>query len=232
MTHTDVQTEYGCGQKPEKILTPKELSGYRQWLAELDAESREDGGCCGDCPEDLWDIFDPQGAAGRQICSSFTQEELFEIILASEQRNGTPKLNDIYYVYRHYIKQRFGGWVKALPLARDYKVFKQTISKWPAGWYQNVSVEPLLEHLTKRGIDPDPAVVGIFEGWCREVRRTGCPPVISISLRKRINTVYNCSAALELMGIPSLIKAEMKPVKEKLLAHWAEEYRSLQRQGR
>ena len=51
----------------EQKLTEKELRGYRQWLSELDEESRGEQGTSRQAMDpDLWRIFDPKGIlAGR-----------------------------------------------------------------------------------------------------------------------------------------------------------------------
>ena len=52
----------------EQKLTEKELRGYRQWLSELDEESRGEQGTSRQAMDpDLWRIFDPKGNIGRQI---------------------------------------------------------------------------------------------------------------------------------------------------------------------
>lgn len=215
-----------------KILTPKEIQGYRKWLAELDEEAHSKGGSCNICDAEVREIFDAQSDIGRQVYDSFTDEELLEIILASGHKPGEPKLNDIYYIYQQYIKLRFDGWINARDKVREYRLFKQIIAKWPAGWYQKVSTQPLLDKLRESGIEPDRETVALLEGLCREARKTGCPPRIPASVRKTINRVYNCSAALELMGIPSLLKAKRQPLEKQLLEHWANEYRRLRVQSR
>lgn len=227
MAYTNTQTAH---KELGKVLTPGEIQGYRQWLAELDEEAHTEGGSCNICDAEVWEYFDTKSDTGRQVYDSFTDEELLEVILASSQDGSRPKLHEIYCVYRKYIKLRFGGWINARENAREYRLFKQIISKWPTGWYMKVSPQPLVTKLRESGVEPDRVTVELFESLCREARKTGCPPYISTSVRKRINRVYNCSAALELMGIPSLLRAERQPLEKKLLAHWAEEYRQLRRQ--
>ena len=65
----------------EQKLTEKELLGYRQWLSELDEESRGEQGTSRQAMEpDLWRMFDPKGNIGRQIYESYTDEALLEAV--------------------------------------------------------------------------------------------------------------------------------------------------------
>ena len=67
----------------EQKLTEKELLGYRQWLSELDEESRGEQGTSRQAMDpDLWRIFDPKGNIGRQIYESYTDEALLEALRA------------------------------------------------------------------------------------------------------------------------------------------------------
>ncbi|MFQ7453927.1 MAG: hypothetical protein ACLRNQ_23935 [Flavonifractor plautii] len=50
----------------EQKLTEKESRGYRQWLSELDEESRGEQGTSRQAMDpDLWRIFDPKGNIGQ-----------------------------------------------------------------------------------------------------------------------------------------------------------------------
>ena len=68
----------------EQKLTEKELRGYRQWLSELDEESRGEQGTSRQAMDpDLWRIFDPKGNIGRQIYESYTDEALLEAVVGT-----------------------------------------------------------------------------------------------------------------------------------------------------
>lgn len=49
-----------------KMLTPKEIRGYRQWLAELDEEARAADGNFNTCDAEVWECFDAQSDIGKQ----------------------------------------------------------------------------------------------------------------------------------------------------------------------
>ena len=73
----------------EQKLTEKELRGYRQWLSELDEESRGEQGTSRQAMDpDLWRIFDPKGNIGRQIYESYTDEALLEAVVVTMDHRG------------------------------------------------------------------------------------------------------------------------------------------------
>lgn len=66
----------------------------------------------------LWKDFAPDRKAGRQVCESFTDDELITILRESYQKLGrAPVQSDIFCFYRIYIKHRFGTWNAALKAA-------------------------------------------------------------------------------------------------------------------
>ena len=61
----------------EQKLTEKELRGYRQWLSELDVESREEQESSRQTVDpDIWRVFNPEGNIGRQMSGSTVCLEL------------------------------------------------------------------------------------------------------------------------------------------------------------
>ena len=78
----------------EQKLTEKEAAGYRQWLSELDEESREEQGTSRQAMDsDLWRIFDPKGNIGRQIYESYTDEALLEAVVVTMDHPGHKPLD-------------------------------------------------------------------------------------------------------------------------------------------
>lgn len=64
----------------------------------------------------LWQEY--TGPKGKALYSSYTDQELLEIIRSLAERLGrTPYQCEIFCVYRHYIRQRFGNWPKAMEAA-------------------------------------------------------------------------------------------------------------------
>ena len=52
----------------EQKLTEKELRGYRQWLSELDVESREEQESSRQTVDpDIWRVFNPEGNIGLSL---------------------------------------------------------------------------------------------------------------------------------------------------------------------
>ena len=73
----------------EQKLTEKELRGYRQWLSELDVESREEQESSRQTVDpDIWRVFNPEGNIGRQIYESYTDEALLEAVVGTMDHPG------------------------------------------------------------------------------------------------------------------------------------------------
>ena len=68
-------------QQKKQALTARELAGYRQWLAELDQEAREEGGDPSLRDPELRRYFDPHTPCGRQVYESYTDGELLDLSL-------------------------------------------------------------------------------------------------------------------------------------------------------
>ena len=88
----------------EQKLTEKELRGYRQWLSELDEESRGEQGTSRQALDpDLWRIFDPKGNIGRQIYESYTDEALLEAVVVTMDHPGhKPRTLTSRYLSVHF----------------------------------------------------------------------------------------------------------------------------------
>lgn len=70
------------------------------------------------CTPELWKLYDGTNPAGRAIYKSFSDGELLAILNAAALELGRAlKQNEIYCVYRQYIRLRFGNWPRALEAA-------------------------------------------------------------------------------------------------------------------
>lgn len=107
----------------EQKLTEKELRGYRQWLSELDEESRGEQGTSRQAMDpDLWRIFDPKGNIGRQIYESYTDEALLEAVVGTMDHPGhKPRLYQLSLIRQVYLKRRFGSTNKACWAAKGFQ---------------------------------------------------------------------------------------------------------------
>ena len=93
----------------EQKLTEKELRGYRQWLSELDVESREEQESSRQTVDpDIWRVFNPEGNIGRQIYESYTDEALLEAVVGTMDHPGhKPRLYQLSLIGRVKIFSHF-----------------------------------------------------------------------------------------------------------------------------
>ena len=96
----------------EQKLTEKELRGYRQWLSELDVESREEQESSRQTVDpDIWRVFNPEGNIGRQIYESYTDEALLEAVVGTMDHPGhKPRLYQLSLIRQVYLKQLLKLW--------------------------------------------------------------------------------------------------------------------------
>ena len=127
----------------EQKLTEKELRGYRQWLSELDEESRGEQGTSRQAMDpDLWRIFDPKGNIGRQIYESYTDEALLEAVVVTMDHPGhKPRTYQLSPIRQVYLKQRFGNINKACWAARGFRKRLEEQKRWPPDWPERVSAD-------------------------------------------------------------------------------------------
>ena len=140
-------------EKQEKnALTAKELAGYRQWLAELDQEAREEGGDPARRDPELARYFDPRTPCGQQVYESYTDGELLDILIRTMERPGhSPRYEEVYCFYLDYIRLRFQGLNNAKELARGRLKRQELRKRWPPDWHERVTAEPVVEQLRRRG---------------------------------------------------------------------------------
>lgn len=194
-----------------KRLSKRELEGYREWLAELNEEAHMPGGDLSKCDKDLHKYFDTQGYIGRQVYESFSDDELLDIMIPVLQVSGAQAQQaKLYCIYKAYILKRFHKYTEAKDKARARMKLLADQRRWPPDWHTRVSAEPLLEKLRQKGKKVTPEDMALLERLCAEARDTGKPPYISLSIRKRLDKLYNQKLALELMGIPVLSQTALK----------------------
>ena len=119
----------------EQKLTEKELRGYRQWLSELDVESREEQESSRQTVDpDIWRVFNPEGNIGRQIYESYTDEALLEAVVGTMDHPGhKPRLYQLSLIRQVYLKRRFGSTNKACWAAKGFRKRLEEQKRWPPG---------------------------------------------------------------------------------------------------
>lgn len=206
-------------KQEEKIVKEKELMGYRKWLAELDEEARENGEVS-TCDADIWELFNFKHDVGRQVCLSFSKEELLDIMIQTIEPPGSKiHYEKMYCIYKHYVKVRFGDLEKASKEATIRRKQLKDQSMWPCDWPDRVSIEPFIEKMRLRKKQLTDDDIKLLERICRVAKETGIPPVLSASEEKRLNALQNWKYAFELMGIPAL----NKQARAHMLRYWEKE---------
>ena len=200
---------------PVKALSQRELGEYRQWIADLEEEAREQGGSLEACDPEVWALFEPRGEPGRQIYASFSDGELLDLLLRTMDRPGhSPRFEELHVIYREYLRLRFHGLDAAKRLARTRRKQLEEERRWPWDWPDRVSPQPLLERLEQRGRTAGPEDLALLEELCGQARATGLPPELSAPARERLERLCRCKTALELMGIPALDKAGLRHMRQ------------------
>lgn len=212
----------------EQKLTEKELRGYRQWLSELDEESRGEQGTSRQAMDpDLWRIFDPKGNIGRQIYESYTDEALLEAVVVTMDHPGhKPRTYQLSPIRQVYLKQRFGNINKACWAARGFRKRLEEQKRWPPDWPERVSADGFRAYCERIGSPLTEQDAELAEHMCRSVRESWrppeeeeIPPELKMLFQKK-----RCSnkKAMELMGIPVLSKLAMKHLWSYWLSAWRE----------
>jgi len=210
----------------EQKLTEKELRGYRQWLSELDEESRGEQGTSRQAMDpDLWRIFDPKGNIGRQIYESYTDEALLEAVVVTMDHPGhKPRTYQLSPIRQVYLKQRFGNINKACWAARGFRKRLEEQKRWPPDWPERVSADGFRAYCERIGSPLTEREAELAERMCGLVRKSWRPPEeeeIPPELKKLFQK-KRCTnkRAMELMGIPVLSKLAMKHLWSYWLSAW------------
>lgn len=211
-------------ERAEKCkLSQRQLREYRQWIADLEEEIREEGGDLSQEDLELWEYFDPATTTGRQIYASFTDEELLDCLIRTMHRPGhNPRYNEIHFIYKKYLRIRFNGLNTAKDRAKIRMKRLAEQEKWSWDWPEHVSLQPLLERLEQRGKEVSAEDHVMLDELCAKAKETGKPLTLSVSARKRLGKLYDCKQALELMGIPVLDKAGLRYMNKFWAAQCAE----------
>ena len=89
-------------------LSKQELDHYRQKLAGLEVKTRADGGSINDCKPHIWQTFNPKAKIGQQVYTSFSDEELLNLLIRTMDHPGhKPRFEEIHFIYRKYICLHF-----------------------------------------------------------------------------------------------------------------------------
>ena len=184
----------------EQKLTEKELRGYRQWLSELDVESREEQESSRQTVDpDIWRVFNPEGNIGRQIYESYTDEALLEAVVGTMDHPGhKPRLYQLSLIRQVYLKRRFGSTNKACWAAKGFRKRLEEQKRWPPDWPERVSADR-------------------FRAYCERIEEI-TPELKKLFQKKRCTN----KRAMELMGIPVLSKLAMKHLWSYWLSAWRE----------
>ena len=194
----------------EKVLSEKELTGYRQWAAELQEESQQPGGSCR-CDPEVWEYFNPAFPCGKQIYESFTDEELLDVVLPTMERPGhTPRFQEIHEIYRRYLARRFGDLSRAKELARIRYKRRRDEQRWPWDWPERVSAEPALNYCRQRGLCLSREELALLKHICQMARYTRMPPALSQAQIRCLQRLGGVRQTFELMGIPRLERGALK----------------------
>ena len=158
----------------EQKLTEKELRGYRQWLSELDEESRGEQGTSRQAMDpDLWRIFDPKGNIGRQIYESYTDEALLEAVVVTMDHPGhKPRTYQLSPIRQVYLKQRFGNINKACWAARGFRKRLEEQKRWPPDWPERVSADRFRAYCERIGSPLTERESELVERMCKSVKES------------------------------------------------------------
>lgn len=195
----------------ESDMTRAELERARQELERRSALSRENGFEAEWCEPQVWQYYHPDGARGRQIYLSYSDDELLDTLIAVMDRpGGKPQLERLHHIFRLYLNRRFQDLSQAKAKARTRKNALAQQEKWPPDWPERVTPEPLYRRITEQGKEISEKDRSIIEGICEKARETALPPDMNSPECLYLKKFCGFKKALELMNIPPLSKSDLR----------------------
>ncbi len=99
-------------------LSESELRRRRAWLARLAEEHPGQSATDPDLPAEIRAAFSLSEEAGAAFYGSLSDEDLLDVLRRrAEELGRSPAQKEIYWVWRAYLRQRFGKWPYALTAA-------------------------------------------------------------------------------------------------------------------
>lgn len=195
----------------EQNMTREELGRARQELERRCALSRENGFEAEWCEAWVWQYYHPDGARGRQIYLSYSDDELLDILIAVMDRpGGRPRLDRLHHVFRLYLNRRFQDLSQAKTKARARKKALEQQGKWPPDWPERVTPEPLYHWIEEQGKEASQQERSIIAEICETARQTALPPDMDSPECLYLKKFCSIKRALELMNIPPLNKRDLR----------------------
>lgn len=199
------------GNIPNTRLKKRELDNAKQVLAKRSELTRQNGFEKSECDSELLSYYHPRTSTGMQIYTSYTAEELLDILITYMERHGhSPDWDQVHYVYKLYLTWRFNELSQAKEKARTRLKQLKLQAKWPADWPERVSPEPLYRWVEEKGRELTAEHRDNIEKICSTARETGVPPDLSSAEVQLLSKIYSYKKALELMNIPALNKLEQR----------------------
>ena len=168
----------------EQNMTREELERARQELERRCAITRENGFEAEWCEAWVWQYYHPDGARGRQIYLSYSDDELLDGLIADLSQ------------------------AKAKARARKKALEQQ--EKWPPDWPERVTPEPLYHWIEEQGKEASQQERSIIAEICETARQTALPPDMDSPECLYLKRFCSIKRALELMNIPPLNKRDLR----------------------
>lgn len=99
-------------------LSAQQIEKLKQKLLEISKKTLDKDLGHGDKESPVWKTYSHTSVIGKQVYQSFSDEELLEVLRQTAEALGhSPSQKEIFWVWREYIRLRFGKWPYALKLA-------------------------------------------------------------------------------------------------------------------
>lgn len=196
---------------PDTRLTKRELDNAKQVLARRSELTRRDGFERNECDPEFLRYYHPRTETGIQIYTSYSAEELLDILITYMENQGhSPDWDKVHYVYKLYLTWRFGNLPQAKEKARTRMKQLKLQAKWPVDWPVRVSPEPFYEWMSGKNMELTEEHRKNIEKICKAARETGVPPDLSSSEIQMLGKICSYKKALEMMNVPALRKTEQR----------------------